>query len=241
MRIVVLIFIAVSLFAQVGIVGSYQGDVKVLRDAKVLHVKSGFILEKNDKIKTATSSKVQLLLDDDSVITIGEDSELAISDFLYDEETQNALELELSHGFFRTLTGKIGKLAPERFKLKTRSATIGIRGTDFGVFVANDVERVGCFSGVITVTTDTEQFELDKDMMVELFEGVWQMHKLDVSRFKALLAHDSSVDLFESDLQHIDRDASFNDLLQQDRLNAPQSNITPGFEVVETTPPPFVP
>ena len=66
------------------------------------------------------------------------------------------------HGFFRSVTGEIGKLAPERFRVTTKSATIGIRGTDFEGYTGGEKERFICNRGAIFIQTPQgERFTLE--------------------------------------------------------------------------------
>jgi hypothetical protein len=53
----------------------------------------------------------------------------------------------------RTITGKIGKIAPERFSVKTKTTTIGIRGTNFTIRGAGRAGRqqVYCTFGAVDV------------------------------------------------------------------------------------------
>jgi hypothetical protein len=50
--------------------------------------------------------------------------------------------LRFVRGVFRVITGQITKLNPERFRVKTRMATIGIRGCDLGFTVTELAEDV---------------------------------------------------------------------------------------------------
>lgn len=60
--------------------------------------------------------------------------------------------MQANRGFFRSVTGKIGKIAPERFKVKTQLATIGIRGTDFSAQLGDGLASYVCNRGEITLS-----------------------------------------------------------------------------------------
>lgn len=60
--------------------------------------------------------------------------------------------MQANRGFFRSVTGKIGKIAPEKFKVKTQLATIGIRGTDFSAQLGVDTASYICNRGEITLS-----------------------------------------------------------------------------------------
>lgn len=63
--------------------------------------------------------------------------------------------MNFSNGFFKTITGKIGKINPSKFKLNTKSASIGIRGTQI-IMTTDSVagDFIACTSGEISVTSN---------------------------------------------------------------------------------------
>ncbi|MEA3315192.1 MAG: FecR family protein, partial [Campylobacterota bacterium] len=138
-------------YANIGKITVLKGDVKVKRGSDLIVAKSGTILEKRDFITTAKNAKVQIIFSDKTIFTIGKNSTLDIADYLYDESVpkNNKAKLNVFKGAFSSITGRIGKLNKSKFKLKTKSASIGIRGT---VIKANQ-ETIMCTSGAITVTT----------------------------------------------------------------------------------------
>lgn len=107
-----------------------------------LALKSAIYL--NDKIVTAKDAKVQVMFDDDSVVSEGESSELLIDQYVYDprEGKKGDCSLKLAKGVFRVITGKITDLNPERFKVRTKMATIGIRGCELGFRLRKDKEDI---------------------------------------------------------------------------------------------------
>lgn len=107
-----------------------------------LELKSPIFL--NDKIITKEKSKIQIMLDDDTVISQGEKSQIVIDKYVYDPENKEKSNssMKIAKGLFRVITGKISHLNPERFKVHTKMATIGIRGCELGFIVAEDTEDV---------------------------------------------------------------------------------------------------
>jgi len=95
--------------------------------------------------------------------------------------------MELKHGFFKIVTGKIGKIAPERFKVKTKAATIGIRGTQFMASVQDEHETIACSKGALVVETQTKTFELPAGMMLVYEDHKWSMYELDTETFAPVL------------------------------------------------------
>ena len=67
-------------------------------------------------------------IEDKTVITLGSSSVLDIQEYLNDAQQPKA-KFKFNQGTFKSITGEIGKKAPENFNLETKTATIGIRGT----------------------------------------------------------------------------------------------------------------
>ena len=98
----------------------------------------------NDRVATRTGSKLQIMFNDDSIISQGENSEITIDEYMYSPKDKAAVNcsVKIVKGLFRMVTGKITDINPDRFRVQTRTATIGIRGCDLGFKVLGDVEDV---------------------------------------------------------------------------------------------------
>lgn len=138
-------------WANIGNIATLIGGVKILRANSVIQASSGMALQQKDKIKTEKKSRVQIILKDDTVVTIGANSLFSFDKYRFTGDKQSEAKMRIERGFFRSVTGRIGKIAPERFKVKTLSATIGIRGTDFAAIVSKKSERILCYRGGIDV------------------------------------------------------------------------------------------
>ncbi len=148
MKILVIMGMIISfVFGWVGEITALKGKADIIRKNQTIPAKTGLKLEKEDNIKTFKNTKMQIIFKDNTVITIGKNSLVKIADYLFDNENSTA-KFRLSHGIMKTLTGKIGKFAPKRFKIRTKNASIGIRGTYFVVESYEDVIKVGMISGV---------------------------------------------------------------------------------------------
>lgn len=139
------------LWSGIGKVGALSGKVNMIRDIKTLQVKSGMELEVEDKVITEEKSRLQAILNDNTVVTIGPNSTFIFDAYKFGGTADSQVDMHIERGFFRSVTGEIGKLAPKRFNVKTVSTTIGIRGTDFSAFVSDDKEIITCHKGRISV------------------------------------------------------------------------------------------
>lgn len=152
MRLFIILSILFTLsFANIGKVSLAIGDVKAKRDNQEVIVKTGFILEEKDIIQTSKNSKAQLIFSDSTIITIGKNSSLNINEYLYDTKNPKNSKTDFSFfkGAFKTITGKIGKINKKKFKLRTKTASIGIRGT----IVLGNQKIIACTKGGITVSS----------------------------------------------------------------------------------------
>lgn len=170
----VLFFIlALSTFvwSNIGNVAALKGDANIVRQGKTLKIISGIELEVKDKIITSSKSLVQVILKDDTVVTIGPNSSFVFDAYQFDTKENTKVTMHIDRGFFRSVTGKIGKIAPERFKVKTVSATIGIRGTDFSALVSENKEIISCYRGKITALIDNISHNVDAGMQLDNTAG----------------------------------------------------------------------
>jgi len=141
------------LWSSVGTIVYTKGDVFLLRGSELTPAVVGSKLEEKDTISTKTASLVKLLLDDKSAVSIGANSDFSIESYLYGEKKNSQAKFQMKKGVFRIITGKIAKIRPDKFKLKTRTVTIGIRGTIFSGTIAKGKEEIFCEHGSIYVSS----------------------------------------------------------------------------------------
>gem|GEM_PF-5935479 len=146
-----ILFFSTMLYASIGRITSLEGHASILRNNEVISIVMGNDIEKKDIISTEINSKVKITLNDNTIISIGKESTLNIEEYVFDTENTDSSTTELNFvkGAFHTITGQIGKINPSKFKLKTKSATIGIRGTE----IYGDQSHVACTKGTIDVTS----------------------------------------------------------------------------------------
>jgi len=131
-----LCMVAVAADSGVAIVKRVQGKVEVKRAGKLLPVAAGDHLRAGDLLLTASDSRAGLIFNDGSTLNLGEKSMLRIKTFVFvPVEDKFDFNLRLDQGTALFESGKIGKLAPEKFKFEIPEGTIGIRGTKFLVEV----------------------------------------------------------------------------------------------------------
>jgi len=182
--------ISSTLFGAIGLVTALKGESELLRQTSAIPVVKGLDIEEKDLLRTKAASKVQVVLADDTVITIGPQSEYRFERF--QEGSDPEVLMQIDRGFFKTVTGKIGKVAPQRFKIRTRAATIGIRGTQFMAYVSDEEEKIGCIQGRIIVWTAEGEFIVSAGEMIYYKERHWHRQVIDIKSFEPVMIGISS-------------------------------------------------
>lgn len=134
----------------IGIIKNMKGEVVVTRAGERMVAKEGFVLYKDDTIRTVKFSKATIEFSDGTLVHLGKASKLRVNDYLFDGK-HSKVALNAQEGVFQVITGKIGKINPHRFNVKTSSITIGIRGTKFDIRNENGIIDIGCFKGKVVL------------------------------------------------------------------------------------------
>ena len=123
----------------IGIVGVSIGDVKNQKNEKLLNGSKVFY---GDSIIVNEQSNAQVLFLDQTVITIGEKSELTIDEFIYDPQTNDGKFVSnIKSGTVKIITGQISKKNPDNLEVNVTTGTIGARGTEFVVLAESNNEN----------------------------------------------------------------------------------------------------
>ena len=93
-------------------------------------VESGKPLFLNDHVTTDAAGRLQVLLLDETVFTMGPNSDMVLDEFVYDPATNaGKVTARVTKGVFRFVTGKVARKDPASMKVNLPVGTIGIRGT----------------------------------------------------------------------------------------------------------------
>jgi len=149
--------------AQVGSITELRGIGEVVRqnttDSLAAELELG--IASYDDVRTG-NGRLAISFLDDSILRLTEHSKIVIDDFVFDPDpSQSRLALNMASGTARFLTGALGRINKENIAIRTPTATIAIRGTDFTTTV-DEIGRSlvillpnedGSASGEITVET----------------------------------------------------------------------------------------
>jgi len=115
----------------VGVVGAAIGDIKNQNNEKLTNGSKIFY---GDTIISEAQSNAQILFLDQTVLTLGEDTELTIDEFIYDPNSHDgSFVSNVKSGTVKFITGQISNKNPDNLEVKIPSGTLGARGTEFVV------------------------------------------------------------------------------------------------------------
>ena len=125
--------------AQADVVGrltQVEGRVDILRGGQLpaIPVKVDDGVQTGDVLRTKSLSKAQITFIDNSTLTIAPESRVGIEAYMFDsaQKKRNAV-VQLFQGLAHVVVNKIFKAAEPDFVVKTQTAIMGVRGTDFGI------------------------------------------------------------------------------------------------------------
>lgn len=116
----------------IGTVKNTDGVVDILRGSERLQAHVGLALHAQDIVKTGAGSTMGLTLKDNTVLSVGANSQLHLDKFMFDPQSQKGeIKATLKRGSLASISGTIAKASPEAVEFRTPSMTLGVRGTEF--------------------------------------------------------------------------------------------------------------
>jgi len=120
-------------------VKTVSGDVAIMRNGTRVAVKVGDPVFEKDTIETGADGAIGLTFVDNTVMSTGPDSEIAMEQYRFDSSNFNGSMLADSHkGTVAMVSGDIARSSPGAMKIKTPTAILGVRGTRFAIQVEGD-------------------------------------------------------------------------------------------------------
>ena len=144
----------------IGDISELSGSASVVRDIPY-DASIDFVIQTNDEAIT-NNGRMAITFLDDSQVKLTEHSQLLIDEYIYDPDpSKSKMALTFALGTTRFITGNLNRIDKQNISLKTPTANIAIRGTDFTTTVNELGESLiillpdpyGLSSGEIEVTT----------------------------------------------------------------------------------------
>jgi len=165
----------------IGDISELNGSAQIVRD-KPYDANLKFAIQSNDEAIT-TNGRMAITFLDDSKVSLTEHSQLIIDEYIFDADpSKSKMALTFGLGTARFITGNLGRIDKQNISLKTPTANIAIRGTDFTATV-DELGRsliillpdaLGLSSGEIEVVTAMGSVLLNKPYQattVSVFES----------------------------------------------------------------------
>ena len=165
-------------FAQSGKFTYVVGNVYVESGGKRINATRGMDVNAGDLVVTLTDGMAQLSMIDDAKISLRSSSQLKIERYARQKEGGEGAILALFSGTLRTFTGLLSKVNRDKYQMKTRTATVGIRGSgnilqhsdegtpttfNYTIEGSHEVRAIGQEGpGLITVPGQTVRIQLGK-------------------------------------------------------------------------------
>jgi len=128
---------AAAVYAEdVGQIKSVRGTVHVEREGQRLAATPGMHVRQSDTLVTGADGAVGVTFLDNSLLSAGPGSVLAIDRFSFDTTTHaGQFDASLRQGTLAVVSGKIVKQSPGAMRVRTPASVMGVRGTEFLVQV----------------------------------------------------------------------------------------------------------
>lgn len=122
--------------SQIAQVKTVSGQVSIQRGGATIPVKVGDPLFEKDTIDTGADGAIGVTFIDNTVMSTGPNSEVALEQYRFDSNNFNGSMLaDMRKGTLDMVSGDIAKSSPGAMKVKTPEAILGVRGTHFVVQV----------------------------------------------------------------------------------------------------------
>ena len=129
---VLAVAVAVAAAEDAGQIKVSKGSAQIERSGQKLPASVGHVVQQGDVVITGPDGSVGITFRDNSLVSIGPDSVLAIDRFVFNSTThQGNFDSTLKQGTLAVVSGKLAKQSPEAMKVKTPAAILGVRGTEF--------------------------------------------------------------------------------------------------------------
>jgi FecR protein len=152
-------------WSEIGVVAENKGtSCEIHRNKNKMPGHKGSEIESMDTYVTGACSS-NITFKDDTKLRVTENSRLVIDDFVYDPKKSDAgkLAVRVGMGTVRYASGQIAKNNPQQVAIKTPTATVAVRGTDFTMTVDETGESLVVLVPSCKDEKDVKQFELEEN------------------------------------------------------------------------------
>lgn len=118
--------------AEVGQIKVVRGAVHVERGGERLPAAVGMRVHQADVVVTGADGSCGITFIDNSLLSVGPHSVLAIDRFAFNPTThEGSFETSLRRGTLAAVSGRIARQTPGAMRVRTPASILGVRGTEF--------------------------------------------------------------------------------------------------------------
>jgi FecR protein len=126
-------------------------EVRLLQKESVVYL--------NDQLTTNANTSAEIVFTDNTLMTFQPDTKFSIDKYNYSGGQKKNTSvgksvMRLIEGGFRTITGLIAKSNPSDYQVQTPIATIGVRGTDYAVYLKGGQLFAAYYTGSPCITSN---------------------------------------------------------------------------------------
>lgn len=120
----------------IGFIKKVQASAFIVRNNISEVAVPGSPVFENDVLKTGDSGALGVTFSDNTMISLGPDTEFVVNEYVFQPETKKmSFFSRIVRGTLHYISGTMAKLSPQSVSVNTPVGTIGIRGTRFLVKV----------------------------------------------------------------------------------------------------------
>lgn len=203
-----------------GVVRVVSGDARIqrARDDEYTKLKIGDVVKVGDSIMTGRNSRVKMVMMDENVISVSEDSHFTFERYEYDpSKFEKNVVLKLAFGKLRSIVKQRYDGKDSQYIVKTPSAVANVHGTDFLTVynVQTNETKIITFQGGVNFSMLNENGQLGLPTLV--VAGKTSVNKLDKSP-------EPPTDLPKNELQKINDETSVREPASQLKSSSVQSS-----------------
>ncbi len=123
---------------EAGTIKTAKGSVTIERAGQKLPAPVGAAVHSADRVLTGANSSVGITLRDHTLLSAGPNSTLELNKYSFDATTHGGeLAATVKRGSLSVISGKLAAASPRSVSFHTPTATLGVRGTEFVIEVAD--------------------------------------------------------------------------------------------------------
>ena len=151
-------------------------------------------IESGATVKTGDRSSTVLRFDDGQSISLAGNTTFVITEYSFNahKPSEGGFVATLLRGAMRAVTGVIGETARQNVRINTATATIGIRGTDFNLHLADSRLYIQVAEGAVSATNaaGVEVFDAARQPMGMVSSSSTLPHSIQPAELPATILGD---------------------------------------------------